>query len=208
MPLVTAARGDCTPAWLPIVFCVSGFSALVYQVVWQRVLFTAFGVNVESVTVVVTAFLAGLGLGSLAGGSLAARSRDLLLVFGVTECLIGAFGIISIAFFHWVGSLTLQLPDVARGAVTALIVMIATMPMGATLPLLVAYSVPRNGNVGRTVGRLYFVNTAGSALAAFATVLVLLGGLGERRTVAVAVAGNLIAGLFVLSRRAGDADPK
>jgi spermidine synthase len=194
-------KPDQIPGWLPLVFCLSGFSALVYQVVWQRVLFTGFGVNVESVTVVVTAFLAGLGLGSLVGGWLAGRSRDLLLLFGVTECLIAAFGIVSIAFFHWIATLTVSLHDVPRGVVTALIVMIPTMPMGATLPLLVAYSVPRDGNVGRTVGRLYFVNTAGSALAAFATVLVLLGGLGERRSVMVAAAGNLVAGVFVLWRR-------
>lgn len=43
-------------SWLYLVFFVSGFPALLYQIVWQRALFTLYGVNIESVTVVVTAF--------------------------------------------------------------------------------------------------------------------------------------------------------
>ena len=51
------------------IFVLSGFAALVYQVAWQRALFTIYGVDVESATVVVTAFMLGLGLGSLAGAN-------------------------------------------------------------------------------------------------------------------------------------------
>ena len=46
-------------------FTVSGFAALVYQVVWQRSLYAIYGINVESVTMIVSAFMLGLGLGSL-----------------------------------------------------------------------------------------------------------------------------------------------
>ena len=82
------------------VFLLSGFAALVYQVVWQRALFTIFGVNIESVTLVVTAFMLGLGLGSLAGGALSKRgSRELLLWFSAIELGIGIFGAISLDLF-------------------------------------------------------------------------------------------------------------
>ena len=43
------------PVWIPLVFCTTGFAALLYQVVWQRVLYSTFGVNVEAVTTVVCA---------------------------------------------------------------------------------------------------------------------------------------------------------
>ena len=56
------------------VFFVSGFPALIYQIVWQRSLFTIYGVDSESIAVVVTAFLLGLGIGSLLGGTLS-RTR-------------------------------------------------------------------------------------------------------------------------------------
>ena len=58
---------------LCVLFFFSGFPALIYQLTWQRQLFLIFGVNIESVTIVVTAFMLGLGLGSLAGGWLSDR---------------------------------------------------------------------------------------------------------------------------------------
>ena len=51
-----------------LLFFLSGVPALLYQIVWQRALFTIYGVNIESVTIIVTIFMLGLGLGSLAGG--------------------------------------------------------------------------------------------------------------------------------------------
>jgi len=187
--------------WLPAVFCASGFAALLYQVVWQRVLFAAFGINVEAVTVVVTAFLAGLGFGSLLGGRAASGSdARLLLSFGLLETAIGVFGIVSLPFFRWVGEVTLGLSAVEQGVITVLIVMVPTTLMGATLPILVGYLVRSTGNVGRTVGTLYFVNTAGSALAAFMAALVLLRTVGEQRSAWLAAALNLTVGGFVLLR--------
>src|ERR1700744_6486338 len=70
------------PTWIKILcalFFCSGFPALIYQLTWQRELFRIFGVNSESVTIVVTAFMLGLGLGSLAGGWLSKRQGISLL---------------------------------------------------------------------------------------------------------------------------------
>src|SRR5258705_12333041 len=60
-------------------FFFSGFPALIYQLTWQRELFRIFGVNSESVTIVITAFMLGLGLGSLAGGWVSKRRGISLL---------------------------------------------------------------------------------------------------------------------------------
>jgi predicted membrane-bound spermidine synthase len=172
---------------------------LLYQVVWQRVLYSTFGVNVEAVTTVVTAFLAGLGLGSLAGGRLAKASDDKLLLYcGLVEIAVGLFGLWSLTFFRWMGTLTLGLPSISRGAAMALAVMVPTTLMGVTLPLLVSYLVRSTDNVGGAVGLLYFVNTAGSAFAALAAVLLLLGSLGESKSVYFAAGLNLLLGLFIL----------
>src|ERR1700684_3375476 len=75
-----------------VLFFLSGFPALLYQIVWQRALFTLYGVNIESVTMIVTVFMLGLGLGSLAGGWLSGRPGIRpLLAFGLIEASIGAF---------------------------------------------------------------------------------------------------------------------
>src|SRR3984893_14939253 len=71
-------------ALFSILFLCSGMPALIYQHVWQRVLFSIYGVNSQSVAVVVTAFMLGLGIGSLAGGRLCVRvPRRAVLIFGI-----------------------------------------------------------------------------------------------------------------------------
>jgi len=192
-------------------FFVSGFPALLYQVVWQRALFSIYGVNVESVTVVVTAFMLGLGLGSLLGGWLSTRrSVRRLVAFGVMELLIGLFGAVSLAAFAAVGAGTAGTGTLGAGLYAFLLVLLPTVLMGATLPLLTAYLVERSGNVGHSVGALYFVNTLGSAIACLAAGLFMLGWLGQASTVRLAAAINLLLGTGVLAfargeRRRGDA---
>src|SRR6185369_17360165 len=83
-----------------LLFFLSGFPALLYQIVWQRALFTIYGVNVESVTVIVTIFMIGLGLGSLAGGKLSTHTGvRLLRAFGFIELGVGIFGGLSLSAF-------------------------------------------------------------------------------------------------------------
>ncbi len=186
------------------VFLLSGSAALVYQVVWQRALFAIYGVNIESVTIVVTAFMLGLGLGSFAGGRISRDpQRRILLWFGGIEITIGLYGAASLAIFHWIGALTAGVSGPAAFVLSFALVLLPTMLMGATLPLLVAHSVRQSGNVGRSVGTLYFVNTLGSAVAAFATGVTLLASLGQSGTVLLAAGLNISVGASVLAMRAG-----
>jgi spermidine synthase len=185
-------------------FLVSGFAALVYQVVWQRSLFSIYGVNIESVTIVVSAFMLGLGLGSFAGGKLSARPGvQLLRWFGLIEVTIGLLGAVSLVVFRAVGAFTAGVSGPTVFALTFALLVLPTSLMGSTLPLLVAHAVKVSGNVGKSVGALYFVNTMGSALASFATAAVLLGALGQQRTVWLAATLNIAIGGFVLWRSKG-----
>lgn len=187
------------PLGITTAFFASGFSALIYQVVWQRVLFTTFGINIEAVTVVVTAFLAGLGAGSLIGGRISRRDGSSLLKwFAACELLIGAYGLISVALFRKLAILSIGAEPVASALITSVLVFLPTLVMGVTLPLLVAHVVQKNVRPGPAIGRLYFVNTAGSSLAALATAAFLLRELGEARSTALAALINLVAGLTVL----------
>jgi predicted membrane-bound spermidine synthase len=189
--------------WLTPVFFLSGMAALTYQVAWERVLYTIFGINTEAVTLVVTAFLLGLGLGSIAGGWVSARPGcRYLLWFGAAELCIAAFGALSVSFYHAVGRLTLGLPGFGTAVVTFALVLLPTMLMGATLPLLVAYAVERSGSVGWSVGTLYYVNTAGSAVAAIVAVTFLLPESGLQGTVWAAAVCNAVVAAAALIRHA------
>ena len=198
LPTRDSGRPGVVPPWIPIAFFVSGFAALVYQVIWQRALFAIVGINIESVTLVVAAFLLGLGLGSLAGGALSKNPRRPLLYFAIAELGIAVFGVLSLHFFRWVGLLTLHLSPLATGFVTFAVLLLPTLLMGMTLPLLVAHAVRVCGNVGLSVGMLYYVNTAGSAIAALAAVTVLMPNLGQQGSVRTAAVLNCAVGMFVL----------
>lgn len=201
-------QGEPYP-WLYIVFFLSGFPALIYQIVWQRALFSVYGVNIESVTIVVTAFMLGLGLGSLFGGQLSKTARlPLLAIFGMVELGIAVYGAVSLHLFHWVASFTAGSSLFKTSIVTFLLVLVPTVLMGCTLPLLVAHLVRTSKSVGRSVGSLYFVNTLGSAIACFIAANITMKLLGQSGSVLLAALVNVCIGsavllLYLYSRRQG-----
>ncbi|MDB6006267.1 MAG: Spermine synthase [Prosthecobacter sp.] len=182
------------------VFILSGISALIYQLVWQRALLTIYGSNVESIAMVVAAFLAGLGIGSIVGGWISKSTRaPLVLLFGLAELGVGAYGLISLKLFDAVGALTsAQSHVLTTGSLVFLLVFLPTLLMGATLPLLVAHQVRDTAHVGQSVSRLYFVNTLGAALGAFIAAHWLLGSFGMSGTTRIAACLNAAAALIVL----------
>src|ERR687896_95018 len=84
------------------VFWASGFAALLYQVIWQRILAIFSGADVYSATLIVTAFMGGLGVGNLAGGYIADRvsQRRSLLLFAAAELGIAVFGMFSASLYY------------------------------------------------------------------------------------------------------------
>src|SRR5277367_2233391 len=93
--------------FLSILFFCSGMPALIYQIVWQRALFSIYGVNAESVAVIVSAFMLGLGLGSLLGGWASSRfPAHAVALFGASELGVAIFGLASLRIFHWAASVT------------------------------------------------------------------------------------------------------
>jgi MFS family permease len=179
------------------VFFVSGFAALLYQVIWQRLLVFFSGADVHSATIVVAAFMAGLGCGSFAGGHVADRVNRAtsLALFALAELAAGAFGFFSSTLFYDV--LYVRLGHLAVGAVpNALLLFVAllwpTFCMGASLPLLSRALTRSVEGAASTIGLLYAVNTAGAALGAFAATWVLLPQAGLEGSLRVAAALNVI----------------
>jgi len=159
-----ANGGDAVATRLAPLFFVSGVAALVYQFCWQRLLFSAFGVDIDSVTIIVSVFMLGLGLGALAGGDLADRHPRLALrFFALAEFGIGIFGVFSPALIRAAGDMFVGAPQWQVAIANFLLLLVPTCLMGATLPILVAHVTRIWGNVGRSVGMLYQVNTFGAA---------------------------------------------
>lgn len=185
------------------VFFLSGVSALIYQVAWQRLLFGAFGTDIESITIVVSTFMLGLGCGALAGGQLADRlGHRTIELFALCELGIGLFGVASTTLIPAVGARFLgsSLPIIA--AANFVLILLPASFMGATLPMLVAHLFKGNANVGVSIGSLYWSNTMGAAVGALAAGVVLFHFLTLDQSIYLAAAGNFaIATLIYLSRQ-------
>lgn len=174
------------------IFFISGLSALIYQVCWQRLLFTGFGVDLTSITVIVSAFMAGLGVGAFFGGRIADKyPQNIILIFCLIELGIGCFGLLS----H---QLILNLQDMlihANLVMTALgsfiLLLFPTFLMGTTLPLLTSFFNQYIQNIGDSIGQLYFYNTLGAAFGALATGFILFNQFTLSHTIYIAAMLNL-----------------
>src|SRR5205814_6189350 len=178
-----------------IVFFVSGFAALLYQVIWQRLLVFFSGADVYSVTLIVTTFMAGLGLGNLVGGYVAdlLSRRTNLVLFIVAEVAILIFGLLSKGFFY--DFLYTQHPELGQSNWLLWIVLFCsllwpTFFMGVSLPLLAKALTRDVGEAAPTIGRLYGINTLGAAVGALVTTWILLPQLGLEQTLRVGAALN------------------
>ena len=210
IPPTRRRQGEGAHGHLAMLFLVSGFAALIYQIVWQRTLFTAFGVNIESITIIVSLFMFGLGVGSFVGGLLAKRfPHRAPLLFLLCEAGIGLFGLVSLPLISWASGVVLHAPLWGVSLAVFALLAVPTTLMGATLPILVGHLYRTTRHVGRSVGLLYCINTVGSAIACFLTADVLFALAGQQVSVLVAAVCNLAVGVLVwryarsLARRTG-----
>jgi MFS family permease len=190
------------PARLTGLFFISGFAALIYQVVWQRILFTTFGINADSVTVIVSVFMFGLGMGTLAGNWLQKKFPHRLLDFFIAiEIGIGLFGLFSIPLIKQASAFAPPDSLLALMGITYAVLALPTLLMGATLPLLVTYLNLHFANIGQTVGKLYAFNTLGSAIAALMTVSFLFVVTGQQGALTLAFCCNILTAFLTYRLR-------
>jgi spermidine synthase len=182
-----------------LIFFISGIAGLIYEVVWERLLELYFGVNNVSITLIVSAYMAGLGLGSLLGGRLSNRTRVPLVIYGLVELGIALFGVFSPSLIIWIGSATAGVPYWLVFLVSFGILLIPTFLMGMTLPLLAQAFVSRVEQAGTIVGLLYGINTLGAALGAILAGYLFIGWVGLASSVYIGCALNALAGFSALA---------
>ena len=190
-------------------FFLSGASGLVYEVVWLRWLVHLFGATSLAVSTVLTAFMAGLALGSWVGGHRALRIRRPLFVYGLLELAIGAYALLlPVALGAVVPALRVVGADEAssyvalsltRFVLATLVLAVPTACMGATLPVLAQFAAPRLRTLAGASGALYAVNTTGAVVGTAAAGLVLLPAVGAAATNWLAVTLNVAVGVAALA---------
>lgn len=208
MPAPTRAAGGRL-AVLAFAISLSGASALIYQVLWLRLLGLVFGVTVYAASTVWASFMAGLAIGSLVAGRLADRVRYPLLWFAGAELGIA----LSAASTAWtIGALQRLYPTIApmvqgsaaeataiRFGLTFMALILPTALMGATLPFVVRAPAARARHLGNALSLLYGSNTAGAIAGALVSGIILIPQLGMRYTFQVAAALNLCAAITAIA---------
>ena len=160
------------PWWWGVIFFygLSGFTSLAYEVLWSRMLSMQFGVSIFGVVLTITAFMIGLGAGSLAGVKWARTSPKPLVVFAAIEAAIALYALMLPSLMHWVsawlenvsGHLTLMQWYLLQGFEALSLLLIPAFAMGVGFAL-VLKAVDRTPLL---LGKLYGLNTAGGALGA------------------------------------------
>ncbi|MFN4144490.1 MAG: fused MFS/spermidine synthase [Runella sp.] len=184
------------PRRLLIIYFCSGFAALLYQIVWQRWLVFYTGMSTVSISLIVSAFMAGLGLGYLGGGWVSDRNSPIqnLRYFIAAEVGIGLFALMSKPFFYDFLQNSPHFQFDATWYTYALLfvmLLIPTFLMGFSLPVLSKAIRWESVEVqARYIGKLYFANTLGAAVGALITGVFLVKYLGFAQSVWVGVLFN------------------
>jgi len=184
---------------------LSGFAALGYEVVWTRALVFALGNSVYAFSTMLTTFLVGLALGSMACTWLVDRLKHRTATLGLIEASIGVYGI---ACAHLLAQMIASgAPALGSGQAewAALagsrfiqafrILLLPTLLMGAVFPLAARIYTLNCRTVGRSVGSVYSVNTVGSVLGSVLTAFVLIPLLGLQKSMLVLGLINVGVGL-------------
>ncbi len=184
-------------------FLLSGAAALVYQVVWQRLLALHTGVGITSIALIVAAFMAGLGFGSQAGGVLSTRVSPAaaLRLFAAIELAVGVLAAFSCSFYYgWLARHASFLYASPGGIAVAhfLALLLPTGLMGMSLPFLVRATVADTDAASRTIGTLYGVNVLGASLGALLAPWVLVRFYGMEGAVLWGVGANVLAAAAAL----------
>ena len=228
LPLPSVPTVAARPARTPLAYGVmvlSGFAGLGYQIVWTQQCALWLGHEAAAVLAVVSAFFGGLGVGALALAPRIERSPHPARWYAACEVLIAlwslALALLMAPISGWMPALTgVQPAPLWQGLVafvgTWLLLLPATMAMGATLPAMVQVAArllvpaapgpaPRGGVTPITTPRaapiaaLYACNTLGAVLGVLATAFWLVPAWGLARTAGLCAAANLLCAAAMLA---------
>lgn len=188
-------------------FFVSGFSSLVYQVVWTRLAFASFGIITPVLSVVISVFMLGLSVGSWVGGRFIAplakkTGYSAAMFYGVTEIIIGLSAYAVPRLFAAGERILLSVGSSNSFSylfLSAIVLAISILPwclcMGATFPFMMAYIREGSKNSADSFSYLYVANVLGAMCGTFLTAIVLIEVFGFRSTLQLAALGNFAIGL-------------
>jgi predicted membrane-bound spermidine synthase len=186
-------------SFIGVIFFFSGFASLIYQVVWQRLLTLHYGVGAIAITLIVSVYMFGLGVGALIGGYLAERIRRKVLLYFIVEAMLGLFGLGSLSFLDVLGRYTAGTSYTVSLLCMVLFLSLPTLLMGITLPLLTKIFNSIIRDFFHSISLLYFINTLGAAIGALFASYLAITFWGLDGAIYCAVAINILLALAIVA---------
>ncbi|MGA2324225.1 MAG: fused MFS/spermidine synthase [Sedimentisphaerales bacterium] len=182
-------------------FFFSGATAIIFEVLWSRQFVTVFGNSAYAISIVLCAYMTGLGLGGLVGGWFADRVTQRAAVYGIVQIGVAAWAMAIPTMLTWlrelVPALTVLSPEslfvstMARFGLSFAILVVPCFLMGTTLPLLVRALTESERFIGSRIGMLYCLNSLGAALGCLAAGFWMIETIGLGRTNLAAIGVNI-----------------
>ncbi len=193
----------------PLIIFLSGFSALVYQIVWIREFSLLFGTHLLSTSTVLTVFMAGLSVGALFFGRQADRtSRPVWLLF-IIQAGLACFAFLFKPLFHLITGLYVEInqsgawlsyhSNLSRFILSVLLLILPSTLMGGTLPVMVKLYTDNFARLGNKIGSLYSLNNTGAFAGGLMAGFFLIRLLGSHQTNLIAASVNTVNALLILS---------
>jgi spermidine synthase len=201
--------GEDSEVWpVYVTIALSGFAALSAEVLWTRLLSLLFGATVYTFSLVLAAFLFGLGIGSSVGASIARTSRRPRIALGWCQMLLCAA--IAWAAYQtmqsmpwWPVNVELNYDFSAKFQLDMVRCLWALLPAsilwGASFPLALASVASRRQDAGRVVGGVYAANTVGAIFGALFASLAFVAWFGMQHTQQGLIGVSAISGLLMLA---------
>jgi spermidine synthase len=197
---------------------LSGFSALVYQLIWVRLLGLAFGVSSFAVATVVAVFLLGLGLGSYFFGKWSEKTGNPLRTYMYVEAGIALTSLASYLIIDYLpvyrylyefayNNLDFYGMSLVRLLLSVVVLLPPVFLIGGTIPLISKYFLTASNTFGSGFSRIYYLNTLGAFAGALLTGFVLVRYVGVFATLMIAVGCNLLVAAIVAAGRS-DSEPQ
>ncbi|MFN0149318.1 MAG: fused MFS/spermidine synthase [bacterium] len=192
-----------------VLLLVSGISSLIYEVAWSRLLSQVLGSSVYAFSAMLTTFLTGIALGSMIVTRRADRTKNPIALLALLEIGIGVCAFVATPLLDQLPLLFVRFAGVfGTGFVpaaiinflfAALVMIVPTLLMGATLPVAARIYAKDLRHVGSAIGVVYSWNTVGAIIGAFLGGFWAIASLGMQKTILFAAALNIIAGsLYIL----------
>ena len=215
--VASASDERFTPAELRLAMIgigLSGFVAMVYEIAWTRLLGLSLGSSTHAYSLMLATFISGIAAGSWMIAKWR-RQSNTLVAFGLAELALAATLFCSIWFYDLLPFWFVQLGNLLvrgrPGAYTfyelcqALIcfgvMFLPAICLGTTLPLASRVATAAVSVTGRSVGKVFAVNTIGTVLGAVLGGLVFLPYFGLAQTFAIGIALNALIGTAILVQR-------